>query len=111
MTTTKILRFSGRVGGVTYDDPGLFERAAHALGHFGVGRRSARWKVGTEVALTIDEVRITGQVWDRGPRKETYWIALEDGRYALLGARHRTVLKVTDAAGVTLNAQQARIAS
>lgn len=101
--STKTIRFAGRVGGVTYDDPALFEEAARSLGYKDVMSRGGRWKVGTEVALTVDGERVAGQVWDRGPRKETYWVALENGAYALLGARNLTVISLVDAKGHALD--------
>lgn len=64
MTTT---RFSGRLMGVEYDDPKLFERAAAALGFKScrgrVGKKS--WALGTAVAVILDGERIeaSGEDW------------------------------------------------
>lgn len=79
--------FKGRLAGVDYDQPGLFEQAAKALG-FGVARRS--WKPGAPVTIaTRSGKRISGQVWSKADSSNV-WVALEDQRFALVSTRTRS---------------------
>ena len=90
MTTT---RFSGRLMGVEYDDPKLFERAAAALGFKScrgrVGKKS--WALGTAVAVILDGERVEGQVWSKASAGYV-WIALDNGRYVAVSIRTAAVL-------------------
>jgi hypothetical protein len=91
-------RFSGKVGGVAYDDPGEFERAARGLGYCRDGeRRASRVRIGTEVAVLIEGETVGGQVWARGDRG-CVWLALDNGQYASwrISSGH---VQVTDALG------------
>lgn len=79
--TNKPGQFKGKVGGVVYDEPTLFETAARRLGYSGYGRRSNVWKVGTDIAVVINGETIHGQVWAPTDTRNYVWVALDSGRY------------------------------
>lgn len=88
-------KFKGIVGGVTYTDPALFEKAARDAGHRLGMNRTGDWRVGMSVSVRLREVvragwadeygePIQGQVWAKGPEPRCGYIvaALDGGRWA-----------------------------
>lgn len=84
--------FKGRLAGVDYDQPGLFEQAARTLG-YGLARRS--WKPGAPVTIDHrDGRRISGQVWSKAEGSDV-WVALDDGTFVRVSPRTRYVSDAT----------------
>ena len=92
-TVTKT-RFRGVVGGIEYDDPGLFETAARNLGFRRNKERGTDWKVGAPIAVRLtDGTRVEGQVWCRSETANYVWVALDNGTYVAVNTRYRDAYK------------------
>jgi len=80
--------FKGRLMGVEYDSPTLFEQSAKALGfRVGKGRSTSPkrvWAPGTPIAVTIDGERIAGQVWSQSDCRGFVWVALDSGQFVAI---------------------------
>ena len=93
------IAFTGKVGGVTYNDPAEFEQAALNLGYCRDGeRRASRVRIGTEFAIVLDGQTVRGQVWAKSSDRGCVWLALDNGQY---GSWHISSghVQVTDALG------------
>jgi hypothetical protein len=97
-------KFKGRLMGVEYDNPTLFEQSARALGFRRCKGRSTHskrtWRPGTPVAVLIDGERIQGQVWSESDRRGSVWVALDNGRYVSVFTQMRNPI-VSDIPGGT----------
>lgn len=98
---TSTTGFKGTVGGVTYTDRKQFEKAARGLGYRrGMGNRSSKAKLGTEVQVRLgDAEAVAGQIWSQADADGFYWVALSDGTYLALRVSTGEVFAATSGAG------------